>query len=81
MQQQPPQRQKVAPPNSKIKSQKYTNTQSYQSKSMRNEVLLPFYLQQHEILKKINFQALHKYQTLHNFSKFQGIHTLRVHLT
>ena len=49
MQQQPPQRQKVAPPKRNKQSQNYTNTQSYQSKSMRNEIPLPFYLQQHEV--------------------------------
>ena len=35
-----------------MQSQNNTNTQGYQPESMRDDIPLPYYLQQHEIIKK-----------------------------
>ena len=46
-----PQRQKLASYNKNTKSQNPTNTQSYQTIQMQNEIFLPYFLQQHKVTK------------------------------
>ena len=45
------QQSSLAQPNHIIQSQNYTNTQNNQTESTKNEIPLPYYLQQDEISK------------------------------
>ena len=49
-----------------IQPQNPMTMHSYQPTQMQNEIPLPYYLQQHEITKKINFQIFRKCQMPQN---------------